>query len=114
MWNLNADDIQRAKEEINGRRSAIQARYDSEIKQLAADLAALETFEKAAVNFVSNFKGADGAAAGEASAPAAAADEGAASEPGGDAAPAAAERGASRWRMRLGSQDAAQPSEEAS
>src|SRR2546428_11045080 len=59
MWNLSGDDIQRAKEELKGRRAAIKAHYDSEMKQLEADIAAIETFERAAVNFVSNFKGQD-------------------------------------------------------
>ena len=99
MWNLNGDDIQRAKAELTGRRAAIQARYDSEIKQLADDLAVLESFERAAVNFVSNYKGQDmspaTAAADSASENSAAA--GAAADP----TPAAAERSASRWRMRL-------------
>ena len=59
MWNLTGDDIQRAKEELKGRRAAIKAHYDSEMKQLETDIAAIETFERAAVNFVSNFKGQD-------------------------------------------------------
>jgi hypothetical protein len=60
MWNLTGDDIQRAKEELKGRYAAIKARYDSEIKQLEAEIASLETFERAAVDFVSNFKGETG------------------------------------------------------
>src|ERR1700693_1054850 len=59
MWNLTGDDIQRAKEELKGRRAAIKAHYDDEMKKLEADIAAIETFERAAVNFVSNFKGED-------------------------------------------------------
>ena len=59
MWNLSGDDVQRAKEELKGRRAAIQARYDSEIKQLETAIADLETFERAAVNFVSSFKAED-------------------------------------------------------
>ncbi len=57
MWHLSGDDIQRAKEELKGRRAAIKAHYDSEMKQLEADIGAIETFERAAVDFVSNFKG---------------------------------------------------------
>ena len=59
MWHLTGDDIQRAKEELKGRRAAIKARYDSEMKQLEADIAAIEGFERAAVDFVSNFKAED-------------------------------------------------------
>jgi hypothetical protein len=57
MWNLSGDDISRAKEELKGRRAAIKAHYDKEMKQLEADIAAIESFERAAVDFVSNFKG---------------------------------------------------------
>ncbi len=56
MWHLTGDDIQRVKEELKGRRAAIKAHYDSEMKQLEADIAAIEGFERAAVDFVSNFK----------------------------------------------------------
>src|SRR5437764_13334805 len=62
-WNLNGEDIQRAKEELKGRRAAIQARFDNEMKQLAADIADLETFESLAVKFVTDFKGEEEAAA---------------------------------------------------
>src|SRR5260370_5158275 len=57
MWNLNGDDLQRAKEELKGRRAAIQAPYANELKQLQADIADLETFERFPVKFVSEFKG---------------------------------------------------------
>lgn len=56
MWNLNGEDIQRAKDELKGRRAAIQARYEGELKQLETDIADLETFERFAVKFVSDFK----------------------------------------------------------
>src|SRR5260370_7459053 len=57
MWHLTGDDIQRAKEELKGRRAAIKAHYDNEMKQLETDIAAIETFERAAENFLSNFTG---------------------------------------------------------
>jgi len=129
MWHLTGDDIQRAKEELKGRRAAIKAHYDSEMKQLEADIAAIETFERAAVDFVSNFKGedfpaasaadqgpaAEGAAAdnlGEHSGPTNAetpaeqsADPEAAPKPAPIPEPVAAEKGSSRWRMRLGTME---------
>ena len=132
MWNLSGDDIQRAKEELKGRRDAIQARYDSEMKQLQTAIADIETFERAAVNFVASFKGeaasatavaepapatetavADGAGepstSDAAAEPAAVAEppagEPAASEPA-PAEPAPNEKGSSRWRMRLSGADA--------
>jgi hypothetical protein len=129
MWNLTGDDIQRAKEELKGRHASIKARYDSEMKQLEADIASLETFERAAVNFVSNFKGEDAlqatiadprpapepVAADRASiqsratnAPAAA-EESAAAEPVAEPAPnpepVAGEKSSSRWRMRLNTRE---------
>jgi len=130
MWNLSGDDIQRAKEELKGRRAAIKAHYDKEIKQLEADIAAIETFERAAVDFVSNFKGeeeptvaaADPKPAGEQiaaenvtadreSEPSSPSEDGpvkepaeleTASEPAASAEPVAGGKGSSRWRMRLG------------
>ncbi len=118
MWNLTADDVQRAKEELKGRRAAIQARYEKELSQLEVDLGDLETFERFAVKFVSDFKGEEApeAAVTEA-APAA---ESVVAEPSDPADPAAAvpadkvdavagadpvagRRGASRWRMHLNS-----------
>jgi hypothetical protein len=122
MWNLSGDDIQRAKEELKGRAAAIKARYDKEMKQLEADIAAIETFERAAVDFVSNFKGQDeasavvadpapavepvaGDTAGEQSSPTDEATQ-VAQNIAAEAAPAteapASGKGSSRWRMRLG------------
>jgi len=126
MWNLTGDDIQRAKEELKGRRAAIKAHYDSEIKQLEADIAAIETFERAAVDFVSNFKGEDeppvtaadrgpvaqqvaADSTSEQSGPASEealvdqmAEAEAAPEPPPIGEPVATGKGNSRWRMRLG------------
>jgi hypothetical protein len=122
MWNLSGDDIQRAKEELKGRAAAIKARYDKEMKQLEADIAAIETFERAAVDFVSNFKGQDEASAvaadpapaaeqvvadtaGERSGStdeAAQIEQNAAAEASPVAEAPASGKGSSRWRMRLG------------
>ena len=110
MWNLTGDDVQRAKEELKGRRAAIQARYESELKQLESAIADIETFERAAVNFVANFKGDEGPSATVAD-PEPAAEkivaDVAGEPPSAEAGPAAgpepvaAEKSSSRWRMRL-------------
>jgi len=115
MWNLSGDDVQRAKEELKGRRAAIQARYESELKQLETAIADIETFERTALTFVANFKGEEAppaTVAGPAPETAAAErareqasaepdpEQAAASEPVGTE-PAAHEKGSSRWRMRL-------------
>lgn len=121
MWNLTGDDIQRAKEELKGRRDAIKAHYDDEMKKLEADIAAIETFERAAVNFVSNFKGeeepaatiadpkpaAEPVAADSVSTPSSstsgetAVEESAEAGPAPQPEPVAHEKSSSRWRMRL-------------
>jgi len=123
MWNLTGNDVQRAKEELKGRRAAIQARYENEMKQLEADIADLETFERFAVKFVSDYKGVDGPSATVADPrpaaenPAAeiASDESSSTsretlvaqsveaEPAAGPEPAAAQKSSSRWRMRLNS-----------
>ena len=115
MWNLSGDDVQRAKEELKGRRAAIQARYESELKQLETAIADIETFERTALSFVANFKGEEvpPATVAEPAPETAAADDAgeqssaepepepaAVSEPAA-AEPAAHEKGSSRWRMRL-------------
>jgi hypothetical protein len=128
MWNLTGDDIQRAKEELKGRRAAIKAHYDNEMKQLEADIAAIEAFERAAINFVSSYKGEDGPSATVADpapvlervAAASASEqtslaseqtrstslatpvqESAEAEPAPGAEPVTAGKSSSRWRMRL-------------
>ena len=126
MWHLTGDDIQQVKEELKGRRAAIKARYDSEMKQLEADIAAIEGFERAAVDFVSNFKAKEEPTATRAAEqvvtvadPAPVAADGLTEEKtmareenpvektaDSEAAPDNTERvggkGSSRWRMRLG------------
>jgi hypothetical protein len=51
MWTINPDDISRAKEELKGRRAAVEARYAADLKTLDADLAEIETLEQVAVAF---------------------------------------------------------------
>jgi hypothetical protein len=122
MWNLSGDDVQRAKEELKGRRAAIQARYESELKQLETAIADIETFERTALTFMSNFKGEEAPPAQVAepvAAPETAAADGAGERPVTEPEPepaalsepavtepaaserAANEKGSSRWRMRL-------------
>jgi hypothetical protein len=127
MWNLNGDDVQRAKEELKGRRAAIQARYENELKQLEVDIVELETFERFAVKFVSDFKAEDAPqtavaepsppvetaaaeAAGEQPSPASPDGPGEPSaepETAASAEPTGGQRSSSRWRMRLNTGEAA-------
>ncbi|HEV8680983.1 MAG TPA: hypothetical protein VGQ90_16520 [Stellaceae bacterium] len=118
MWNLSGDDVKRAIEELRGRRAAIQARYEGELKKLEADLAELENFERFALKIASDYLGDSGPSAPAAD-PSPVAEEspiitvsersGATSpeiaaepEPASEPEPAGAAKGSSRWRMRLG------------
>ena len=56
MWNLTGDDVQRAKEELKGRRAAIQAQFDSEMSRVEAQLADIERVEHFVANFILNHK----------------------------------------------------------
>jgi hypothetical protein len=51
MWNLTGDDIQRATEELERRRAAIQLEFDSEMSRLDTELADMERVERFAINF---------------------------------------------------------------
>ena len=124
MWKLSGDDIQKAKEQLQEQRAALQTHYDSEVSRLDGELADIERVERFAVNFASNHKdetpstpvGASWVAPvvspapmeQEAAPPAEAASEHSPFEksadsettPGGE--PARTEGKGSRWRMRLG------------
>ncbi|HVC54240.1 MAG TPA: hypothetical protein VND87_19650 [Stellaceae bacterium] len=56
MWSLSHDEILRIKEELKGRRAALRARYDDEVKALEADIANIETLELAALLFMAKYK----------------------------------------------------------
>jgi len=121
MWNLNGDDIQKAKADLETRRASLKTEYEEKVKQVDAELADIEAVERVAVNFVSTRKGEMPAASVEAEAaktadkepsPADGVTEIKAAEkpdenssdkedkPASDAAPV--EQKGSRWRMRLG------------
>src|ERR1700720_3356208 len=51
MWNLTPDYIQQVKEELKGRRAAIEARHADELKGIAADLEEIEQLERVAYAF---------------------------------------------------------------
>jgi hypothetical protein len=48
MWNLTPEYIDQVKEELKGRRAAIQARHADELKSLEKDIAELEALERLA------------------------------------------------------------------
>jgi len=45
-WNLTPDNIRLIKEELKGRRAAIEARCADELKSVASDLDEIETLER--------------------------------------------------------------------
>src|SRR5204863_6802639 len=121
MWNLNGNDIQKAKADLEARRAALKAEYEEKSKQIDTELSDIEAVERVAVNFVSGRKGETPAAsveaepakpAGKEPSPADSTTEMKTAEkpaenasdkedkPASDAAPVA-QKG-SRWRMRLG------------
>ena len=56
MWNITPDDVERVREELKGRRAAIQARYDDEVQKLTAELDDIEAFERVATAFAQRHK----------------------------------------------------------
>jgi hypothetical protein len=93
MWNLTPDYIQQVKEELKGRRAAIEARHADELKGIAADLDEIEQLERIAYAFaVKHLPELQPEPAEPVSV------EG---EPAPEAHPKA---GLSRWRMRLENQ----------
>jgi hypothetical protein len=56
MWNITPEDVERAKQELQGRRAAIQARYEDEVHKLTAELDDIETFERVAAEFALRHK----------------------------------------------------------
>src|SRR5271165_7481734 len=56
MWNLTSNDLELAREELKGRRAAVEARYTKDIQGLDADLAEIETLERIANAFALKHK----------------------------------------------------------
>jgi hypothetical protein len=56
MWNITPEDVDRVKEELKGRRAAIQARYEDENQKLKAEIDDIEAFERVATAFAQRHK----------------------------------------------------------
>jgi hypothetical protein len=52
MWHISSDNLQRAKDQLEFRRTEIAARYAEENHALEAELAVIETLERAASDFM--------------------------------------------------------------
>src|SRR5437773_12539685 len=59
MWNLNGSDIQKAKEQLEARRTTLKAEYEEAVKRIDAELADIETIEHVAETFVTGKNGSD-------------------------------------------------------
>jgi hypothetical protein len=101
MWNLTPDYIQQVKEELKGRRAAIEARYADELKSIASDLEDIETLERIAYAFAVKHLPEPAEATSEPATEVAML-EAAPAEPV-QPEPEAEPKGLSRWRMRLDS-----------
>jgi citrate synthase len=103
MWNITSSELELAREELKGRRAAVEARYAKDLQGLDADLAEIETLERAAAAFALKHKteAEQGTATTEAEA-----ESKTASEMPAVAAHATDRAGrpaeASRWRLSLG------------
>jgi len=103
MWNITSSELELAREELKGRRAAVEARYAKDLQSLDADLAEIETLERAAAAFALKHKteAEQGTATTEAEAEAKTASEmPAVAAHATDRVGRPAE--ASRWRLSLG------------
>jgi hypothetical protein len=105
MWNLTPEYIEQMKEELKGRRAAVQARYADELKSIEADLEEVETLERIAYAVAVKHLPEPVPVAPPAAQPAVPAVELAMLQPmpvdPAGAEPDAEHKGLSRWRMRL-------------
>jgi hypothetical protein len=63
MWNITSNDVQRAKDRLQLHRTEIETRYAEENKALDAEFAVIETFERAASEFMLRHSRENGAIA---------------------------------------------------
>lgn len=108
MWSISSEDIERAKERLQLRRSEIEARYAGELRALDAELETITRLERAATEFAAKGTQEDVAPDFNPEAPAETAPGSGGDLPGS----ASAERregspgAGSRWRLHLGSRPA--------
>jgi hypothetical protein len=113
MWNLTPEYLEQVKEELNGRRAAVQARIADELKSLDADIEEIETIERLAYAFAVKHVRVDepGSAVEGEPPPMVASLRGGSTEDVVAAEPAPEPKqgkGLSGWRARLGAQSEAE------
>jgi hypothetical protein len=65
MWSITSNNVQRAKEELQRRRSEFETRYAEEKQALDGEFAMIETLERAAAEFILKHARKNGASAAE-------------------------------------------------
>jgi len=65
MWNVTSDDVQQAKDRLERRRAAVEARYAADKQALDAELAMIETLERVAAEFADKHHREDADSAAE-------------------------------------------------
>ncbi len=112
MWNLTPEYLTSVKEELKGRRAAVQARVADELKAIEADLEEVENLERVAYAFavkhLTEGEPASSEAAPQERVVVAALQSGSAPADPVAAEPASESKGASRWRIRLDSKPEAE------
>jgi uncharacterized protein YdcH (DUF465 family) len=110
MWNLTPEYLEQVKEELKGRRAAVQARIADELKSLDDDIEEIETIERLAYAFAAKHVRVDEPASAEKDeSPMVASLQGGSAEDVVAAEPAPEPnqgKGLSGWRSRLGRQPA--------
>lgn len=97
MWSISSEDLQRAKERVQLRRSEIEARHAEELKALDAESEVIATLERAAADFAAK-KGQEQEEIAPDLNPL---------DPPIEAGPGAGEgKAGSRWRLHLGNRPA--------
>lgn len=97
MWSISSEDVQRAKERVQLRRSEIEARHAEELKALDAESEIIATLERAAVDFAAKKAQGQGETAPDLNA----------LDPPGEAGSGTGEgKAGSRWRLHLGNRPA--------
>jgi hypothetical protein len=69
MWNITSNNVQRAKEQLQQRRTEIETRFAEEKEALDAEFAVIETLERAASEFMLKLNRENGAIPVEPTAP---------------------------------------------
>jgi|SRR5271166_5031969 len=65
MWNITSNDVQQAKDRLERRRAAVEARYAEDKQALDTEFAVIETLERAAAEFAGKYSRDEAAGSAE-------------------------------------------------